>query len=176
VRTCVQAQIGAQYSLWDCRKNRNGKLPFRPSSPCSSTSENEPVLEPWYQNFRPFGAIGFPLQREHNPLMALPGNTGSSQKRAVWKLFLPGVALLASSLSLFADTPARLHAAPSPGCYCRCAPARRLGTCVKMCEMPKYASRWWAVSCAKPHGRAAGDNRGAGPRLHHRDRAEHAQL
>ena len=169
-------KLGRNTHFGTAEKTLTGNSRFILRRHALQLQKNEPVLEPWYQNFRPFGAIGFPLQREHNPLMALPGNTGSSQKRAVWKLFLPGVALLASSLSLFADTPARLHAAPSPGCYCRCAPARRLGTCVKMCEMPKYASRWWAVSCAKPHGRAAGDNRGAGPRLHHRDRAEHAQL
>jgi hypothetical protein len=51
-----------------------------------------------------------------------------------------------------------------------------LGSCVKMCELPKYATRWWAVSCAKPHGHSAANNPGAGPRLHHGDRAEHARL
>jgi len=94
----------------------------------------------------------------------------------LWRLFLAGVALLAMTWSLFADTPRRLHAVQSPGCYCRCAPSRGLGSCVKMCEMPKYASRWWAVSCRKPHGRSAGDSPDAGPHLHHRDRAEHARL
>ena len=155
----------------------NGKLLLLSSSPSLPDFRNDqPVLEPWYQIFQPFGAIGFPLQEGHNPLMPLPGNTGNPQKRIFRKSLLAGAALMASSISLFADTAARLRAAPSPGCYCRCAPARRLGSCVKICELPKYASRWWAVSCAKPHGRSAGDNHGAGPRLHHRDRAEHARL
>jgi hypothetical protein len=47
---------------------------------------------------------------------------------------------------------------------------------VKMCELPKYASRWWATSCAKSRKRSGGDNPGAGPRLRHRDRAERARL
>jgi hypothetical protein len=45
-----------------------------------------------------------------------------------------------------------------------------------MCEMPKYASRWWATSCTKSRSRYSGDNPGAGPRLRHKDRAEHARL
>jgi hypothetical protein len=165
--------LGRDTHFGTAEKTVTGKLPCLSSPPLL---ESEPVLEPWYQIFQPFGAIGFPLQRRHNPVMPLPGKTGSWQTRALCRLLCTGAALLAMSWSLFADTPARLHAAPSPGCYCRCAPARRLGSCVKICELPKYASRWWAVSCAKPHGRSAGDNRGAGPRLHHRDRAEHARL
>jgi len=47
---------------------------------------------------------------------------------------------------------------------------------VKMCELPKYASRWWATSCAKSRIHSNGDNPGAGPHLHHKDRAERARL
>lgn len=45
-----------------------------------------------------------------------------------------------------------------------------------MCDLPKYLSRWWATSCAKPRMKAPADNHGAGPRYPHPDRAEHAQL
>jgi hypothetical protein len=45
-----------------------------------------------------------------------------------------------------------------------------------MCELPKYASRWWAVTCAKPHLDRHHDDSNAGPHLHHPDRAEHARL
>jgi len=137
---------------------------------------DKPVLGPWLQFFQPCGAIGFHSQRQHNPEMTMSGDPGNLQKRVLRRLFLAGLPLLATTWSLVADTPGRLHALAAPGCYCRCAPSRGLGSCVKMCELPRYASRWWAVSCAKPHRRSAGDNPGAGPRLHHRDRAEHAQL
>jgi hypothetical protein len=102
------------------------------------------------------------------------------QKRILWRLLLLGAALLAMTWSLLADTQRRLQAAQAPGCYCHCAASHSAsqgsGSCVKMCELPKYAARWWAVSCKKPHGRSTGDNPGAGPHLHHADRAEHARL
>jgi hypothetical protein len=105
-----------------------------------------------------------------------PYATYSSPKRLLWRLLLLGSTLLAVSWSLLADTPGRLKATQAGGCYCRCSQAKALGTCIKMCEMPKYASRWWATSCAKSRSRHSGDNPGAGPRLRHRDRAEHARL
>src|SRR6267154_1908894 len=52
------------------------------------------------------------------------------------------------------------------GCYCHCSKGKGLGSCVKMCEMPKYASRWWATSCTKSRSRYSGDNPGAGPVYH----------
>jgi len=108
--------------------------------------------------------------------MLLPSGDGNLRLRLLWRLFLAGAALLAMTWGLFADTPGRLHATQSAGCYCHCAPSHGLGNCVKMCELPKYASRWWAVSCKKPHGRSSGDNPGAGPRLHHPGRSERASL
>jgi len=45
-----------------------------------------------------------------------------------------------------------------------------------MCELKKYASRWWATSCAKPRAHAPANNSGSGPRLPHPEHAEHAQL
>jgi heme A synthase len=108
--------------------------------------------------------------------MRLSGNAASLQQRVLWRLFLMGAALLAMTWGLFADTPAGLQAEHSPGCYCRCAPSRGLNSCIKMCERPKYAARWWAVSCKKPREHSPVENPGAGPHLHHADRAEHARL
>jgi len=102
--------------------------------------------------------------------------TYSSPKRLLWRMLLLGSALLVMSWSLLADTPTWLKSTQAGGCYCHCSKAKALGSCVKMCEMPKYASRWWATSCAKSRNHYSGNNPGVGPRLRHRDRAEHAQL
>ncbi len=100
----------------------------------------------------------------------------TSPKKLLWRLLLLGSALLAVSWSLLANTPGRLKSAPAGGCYCHCSRTKGLGSCVKMCELPKYATRWWATSCVKPRRRSSGDNPGAGPHLRHKDRAEHARL
>ena len=60
------------------------------------------------------------------------------------------------------------------GCYCGCAQSKTSAGCTKMCELPKYASRWWAVTCAKPHMTTPTEKSGAGPRLPHPGRAERA--
>jgi hypothetical protein len=85
------------------------------------------------------------------------------------------VTLLATSLTMLADTPQTLRRVPSGGCYCHCVESRARTGCLKMCDLPKYASRWWATSCTKPRLLAPSDKHGAGPRLPHPDRAEHAQ-
>jgi hypothetical protein len=43
-----------------------------------------------------------------------------------------------------------------------------------MCELPKYASRWWAVTCAKPRASAHPESPEARPRLAHPARPERA--
>jgi hypothetical protein len=110
------------------------------------------------------------------PAMHRPYTRSASPKKLLWRLLLLGSALLAMSWSLLADTPGRLKSTQAAGCYCHCSKGKGLGSCVKMCEMPKYASRWWATSCTKSRSRYSGDNPGAGPRLRHKDRAEHARL
>jgi hypothetical protein len=108
--------------------------------------------------------------------MRAPLKPYTSPKTLLWRLLLLGSAALAMSWTLLADTPGRMKSPQAEGCYCHCSRAKGLGGCVKMCELPKYASRWWATSCAKSRSRYSGDNPGAGPRLRHRDRAEHARL
>ncbi len=34
-------------------------------------------------------------------------------------------------------------------CYCQCQTRENKRECMKMCELPKYEGRWWAVSCRK---------------------------
>ena len=84
--------------------------------------------------------------------------------------------LLASGCTLLANTPAGLRAVPTGECYCRCPETSGRVGCVKMCELKKYASRWWATSCVKPRIKPPNNNSGAGPRLPHPDHAEHAKL
>ena len=61
-------------------------------------------------------------------------------------------------------------------CYCHCGMSKAKGGCVKMCEMKKYASRWWATSCAIPKSKVAKDATKAGPRFPRPGRAERAAV
>jgi len=95
------------------------------------------------------------------------------RRALLWITFLLA-AVLASTLILRADTPGTLRSVPAGGCYCNCSHSKAKLGCAKMCELPRYASRWWATSCAKPRVSSPQDNRGAGPRLPHPDHAERA--
>ena len=89
---------------------------------------------------------------------------------------LVAMTFLVTSVSVLADTRYSLGSNSAGVCYCHCAMAKAHSGCAKMCESPRFASRWWATSCARPRRKATVNNPGAGPRLPHPDRAEHAQL
>jgi len=80
----------------------------------------------------------------------------------------------ALALSAFADTSGTFHKSNVTRCYCNCSMSKTGAGCAKMCELPKYASRWWAVSCAKPRAQAPAETPGAGPHYPHAPRAERA--
>ena len=84
--------------------------------------------------------------------------------------------LFASALAIssWADTSAHSRKPKAVGCYCSCALSKTSAGCVKMCELPKYASKWWAVSCAKPRLQPPLETPGAGPHYPHTPRAERA--
>jgi len=82
--------------------------------------------------------------------------------------------VLASAVALRANTPGVTRSVSAGGCYCDCSHSKTKSGCVKICELPRYASRWWANTCAKPRVSSPADNHGAGPRLPHPDRAERA--
>ena len=84
--------------------------------------------------------------------------------------------LIGGSLILSADIPAELRSATVGTCYCKCAESRAHRSCIKMCELPKYASRAWAKKCIKPRLRLPVEHRDAGPRFPHPGRNERAQL
>jgi hypothetical protein len=79
-----------------------------------------------------------------------------------------------AAFSVWADTSSDVRKVSAGGCYCGCAQSKTSAGCGKMCELPKYASRWWAVSCAKPRSKPTVETPGAGPHLAHPPKAERA--
>ena len=108
-------------------------------------------------------------------------STGRKAQIARWvkslaRLSVAATFLFACALPLPADTASLLRRVPAGGCYCHCAESKVRGGCVKMCEPKKYAYRWWATSCAKPHMSTPRRDSHAGPRFPHSGRTEHAKL
>lgn len=92
-----------------------------------------------------------------------------------WALWLTLEFLLLFSVTAYtvwADSSTRIHSSVS-GCYCGCAHSKTSAGCTKMCELPKYASRWWATTCVKPHATTPRDT-GTGPHMTHPAKAERA--
>jgi hypothetical protein len=112
----------------------------------------------------------------------MPSTLAAHARRALFfrRLLLSAAALLAGSQILAANTSVRIQPKADDGCYCHCAESRSRDGCTKMCELPKYAARWWATTCVKPRHHYSPlpnpANPGASPRLPHPDRAEHARL
>ncbi len=96
------------------------------------------------------------------------------RRLAIWTAL--DLALFAGALAL--STSADSHGQRSKtivgGCYCGCAHSKTSVGCAKMCELPKYASHWWAVSCSKPRVQPPVETPGAGPHYPHKPRAERA--
>jgi len=86
------------------------------------------------------------------------------------------LACLFGSYGIHADSPAGFSRKAPTTCYCRCAVSQAQSGCAKMCETARYASRWWATSCAKPRRKPNTNPSKAGPRMPHPSRAEHARL
>lgn len=84
--------------------------------------------------------------------------------------------VLGGSLILSANTPGQLRSAAVSTCYCYCAGSHARRGCVKICQLPKYASRPWATTCAKPRLKLPIEERDAGPRYEHPGRSERAQV
>jgi hypothetical protein len=93
---------------------------------------------------------------------------------------LSAVAIAASLVLLssgaWANGAGVLLAHRDSACYCHCGMSKARGGCVKMCEMPKYASRWWATSCAIPKTKVSKDASKVGPRFPRPGRAERAAV
>ena len=96
------------------------------------------------------------------------------RRLAIWTALDLALFAGALALSTSADTPGTFRQPSAAGCYCKCAQSNTSAGCTKMCELRKYASRWYAVSCAKPHALAPPATPGAGPHYPRAPRAERA--
>ncbi len=165
-------QIRTLISIWNCLESESGPPTF---------IAFECALVTWFQDsgnkiFELPGLSVFSHTLHRMTFMIWIVSGTISRQRSLWRIYLLGLAFLASSLTLLADTPALLRTVPADGCYCHCAESHRQGGCVKMCDSKRYASRWRATKCAKPRMRTPADNSNAGPRFPHPGRAEHAKL
>ena len=126
--------------------------------------------------FRTRGAIGFFLQSGQDAPMRRLLNNAISWRRFPSRFYFLGAILLACTSTLFADTPGLLRTVPKDGCYCHCSESHRRAGCVKLCYSKRYAVRWGATKCAKPHMQTPANNSNAGPKFPRPGRAEHARL
>jgi len=108
--------------------------------------------------------------------MPRPRRFGSRFTALLSRIFCVGLLAIVSGTSLFANTASSLRSVPAGNCYCCCNQLPAAGGCVKMCELPKYASRWWATTCAKPRMRRPAHSSDAGPHIRRPDRATYAKL
>ena len=109
-------------------------------------------------------------------LMPRPPRRSPRLIASLRRAFCASVFAAISAASLFANSSHLLRSMPAGSCYCCCNESRAAAGCAKMCELPKYASRWWATTCAKPHVRRPAASTDAGPHLRRPDRATYAQL
>jgi hypothetical protein len=54
-----------------------------------------------------------------------------------------------SAAALANQAPALSSGPAMPLCYCHCSYETGMKHCTKMCELPQYENRWWAISCQK---------------------------
>ena len=69
--------------------------------------------------------------------------------RTAFLLAAAASAALANEGAVFRMEPA------TPLCYCHCAYESGMRHCTKMCELPQYQKRWWAITCHKKNNSAA---------------------
>lgn len=134
---------------------------------------------PWYRDPSPIlflasRPIGFFLFQAETGLVMVPPTIHRILRFAGWLLLEFSVLVLAVTVSVWADTSSNVRKVSAGGCYCGCAQSKTAAGCGKMCELPKYASRWWAVTCAKPRTKTPVETPGAGPHFAHPPKAERA--
>jgi hypothetical protein len=76
--------------------------------------------------------------------------------RGSWQAIQIAILLITiSGVALANQAPSLLSGPATPLCYCHCAYETGVKHCTKMCELPKFQSRWWAVSCHKKNATAS---------------------
>ena len=84
------------------------------------------------------------------------------------------IALLGGTLAKANQPAPKLPARTAASCYCGCE-SKSKQSCTKMCELPKYAGRWWAVSCKKTVSQHPKTNPESRPQAVKRNRTEFAR-
>jgi hypothetical protein len=79
-----------------------------------------------------------------------------SGARGFRQAFRIAILLGTVSIAALANQTATLIPGPAtPLCYCRCAYETGVKHCTKMCELPQFQNRWWAISCHKKNSTAS---------------------
>jgi len=60
-----------------------------------------------------------------------------------------------SAAALANQIPTLRFGSATPLCYCHCAYETGVKHCTKMCELPQFQNRWWAISCHKKNSTAS---------------------
>jgi hypothetical protein len=63
-----------------------------------------------------------------------------------------------SAAALANQSPTLRSGLATPLCYCHCVYESGMKHCTKMCELPQYQNRWWAISCHKKGPTASGSS------------------
>jgi hypothetical protein len=96
------------------------------------------------------------------------------RRLTLWVIFDLTLASGLLAFAAWADTSANRHPFAVGGCYCACSMSNTSAGCAKMCDLPKYAARRWAVTCLKPHASVPAETPNAQPHLPHSSRTERA--
>jgi hypothetical protein len=78
-----------------------------------------------------------------------------TNKNGLWQAIRTVILLGTVSAAALANQGPLLSGPATPFCYCHCAYESGMKHCTKMCELPQYQSRWWAVSCHKKNPTAS---------------------
>jgi hypothetical protein len=73
-----------------------------------------------------------------------------SRVRGFWQAAFTAILMGSVSAAALANQASALRSGTAtPLCYCHCVYETGLKHCTKMCELPQYQDRWWAISCHK---------------------------
>jgi len=101
-----------------------------------------------------------------------------SKTNGLWQALRTAILLgTVSAAALANQAPALTSGPATPLCYCHCAYETGMKHCTKMCELPQYQNRWWAISCHKKNSTATGPSTPASnPGSRKTNRHEQARL
>ncbi len=112
------------------------------------------VIEPRYAANYPTAPYRLCTSAAQYCVMSMRAHITTTTRRAIWQTAALIALITCAAVPMFADgrTP-QPAAAKQFKCYCQCEGHDGMASCPKkMCEIPKYETRWWATSC---HKRAA---------------------